>query len=369
MKSLIEQLLPFEIYLRALSWALIVVSLIQRWWNALIKRKKQTSKDKNSLLVWEDDQSNTIQQEDLYEESLKNNHYWETKEQNENLSDYPSNHQSIEEEITHKLLKQVVWESDDYKEIIEKKEDINEDDSSSKNDSDNTVWEQSQSKASPLSPEIYNINTNHESINKQKIAYEIVKHEIDTLKTRNLRVEYEKKLIEATMNFPEENEFHISLGDRYIERWEFKKAQSLFKKLHLLDENDHRNTVTFQYPEYRWRKLVVNIMEVDDIGLKFPKQWFEFLIGLAIPDDTHRHTQLLGDGESGCGIINRLHEKPLPRGRSVFRILHGKKSHFMPMNRKDTSHIKKGALSTAFEKVVFVYEENFHWLSLWLMTF
>ena len=240
MKSLIEQLLPFEIYLRALSWALIVASLIQRWWNALMKRKKQTSKDENSLLVWEDHQSNTIQQEDLYEESLKNNHYWETKEQNENLSDYSSNHQSIEEEITHKLLKQVVWESDDYKEIIEKKEDINEDDSSSKNDSDSTVWEQSQSKASPLSPEIYNINTNHESINKQKIAYEIVKHEIDTLKTRNLRVEYEKKLIEATMNFPEENEFHISLGDRYIERWEFKKAQSLFKKLHLLDENDDR---------------------------------------------------------------------------------------------------------------------------------
>jgi len=50
-----------------------------------------------------------------------------------------------------------------------------------------------------------------------------------------MSMEYEKKLIEATIDFPEDIYFNTLLGDYYIDTKDFKKAQTIYKKLHLQD--------------------------------------------------------------------------------------------------------------------------------------
>lgn len=91
-----------------------------------------------------------------------------------------------------------------------------------------------------VSPEIYNTNTNLEQINKQKTQFEFLRNEIELYKAKWNDVEYEKKLIQATIDFPDDYYFNGALWDRYMEREDYKKAQTLFKKLHLQNENDDK---------------------------------------------------------------------------------------------------------------------------------
>jgi predicted Zn-dependent protease len=128
---------------------------------------------------------------------------------------------------------------------MEREEDVQTEESNvfieekSKSDYPSSTQEQ-ENKTPYITPEIYNVNTNIEVINKQKSQFELLKHEVDNLKTRSLRVEYEKKLIEATIDFPDNVYFNTLLGDHYIENNDFKKAQTIYKKLHLQDEFDDK---------------------------------------------------------------------------------------------------------------------------------
>lgn len=253
MRSLIQSLISFEIYLRAVSWVIIAWWAGKWLWNNLIYKKKRIG-SLHTLFWWEGwsiSNATTLSTESTLwsEQELSEYTWWNT------LQDMLERSKETVD-MTHKLLQHIEAETEESKEIINKieameKEDHSEDTSwdkeeshyidneqKSNNDAYNVVTTETIN--NEPSVEIYNITTNHESINKKKFAYETIKHEIDNLKVRNLRVDYEKKLIEATTHFPDEKEFHAILGDWYIEREEYKKAQSLFKKLHTQDENDDK---------------------------------------------------------------------------------------------------------------------------------
>ena len=91
------------------------------------------------------------------------------------------------------------------------------------------------SEAIMITPEIYNSNSNIETINKQKLQFESLISEIEHLGKRGMSIEYEKKLIEATIDFSDDVYFNTLLWDYYMENNDFKKAQTIYKKLYLQD--------------------------------------------------------------------------------------------------------------------------------------
>ena len=132
-----------------------------------------------------------------------------------------------------------------------------------------------------ITPEIYNTNTNIETINKQKTQFETLKWEIEHLGKRGMSVEYEKKLIEATIDFPEDIYFNTLLGDYYIDTKDFKKAQTIYKKLHLQDALN----------DWALFKLWIINLELGDIQIA------EFLLGKAkdLKPENPKYYQILAE--------------------------------------------------------------------------
>lgn len=132
-----------------------------------------------------------------------------------------------------------------------------------------------------ITPEIYNTNTNIETINKQKTQFETLKWEIEHLGKRGMSVEYEKKLIEATIDFPEDIYFNTLLGDYYIDTKDFKKAQTIYKKLHLQDALN----------DWALFKLGIINLELGDIQIA------EFLLGKAkdLKPENPKYYQVLAE--------------------------------------------------------------------------
>lgn len=132
-----------------------------------------------------------------------------------------------------------------------------------------------------ITPEIYNTNTNIETINKQKTQFETLKWEIEHLGKRGMSMEYEKKLIEATIDFPEDIYFNTLLGDYYIDTKDFKKAQTIYKKLHLQDALN----------DWALFKLWIINLELGDIQIA------EFLLGKAkdLKPENPKYYQILAE--------------------------------------------------------------------------
>lgn len=218
MKEFILSIMRYEIYVWIISWVVVFGRLLITLRNSI-----------GSVL-----------------NRKKNNHQIETNQNHlEQRSDEPLEENSMESlSITEKLLQHIDAEQTEQKEIpnkielMEKEwytaETIHEDDNTNEAD----IMEIKETKSNAT--DIYNIKTNHETINKQRSQFEFLKNEIELLKSRQQRVEYEKKLIQATIDFPDDYYFNSSLWDWYIESEDFRKAQTIFKKLHLQNESDDK---------------------------------------------------------------------------------------------------------------------------------
>ncbi len=244
MKELITQLIPYEIYLWIFTGCIIIGSVfynIFEYFKMLIE--EQHERRKLAALARENEiKTNIKQEEELPEEQIE---------------------VFINNDIEQKLLQHIDAELSPQAQIANKLEE-RERNNSGNDDSESIVSSVIETteviiqttEVQPLAErgettevsqvsttttvEIYNTQTNLETINKQKSRFEVLKHEIENLKTRALRVDYEKKLVEATIHFPEEEYFNTLLGDRYIENRDFKKAQTIYKKLHFSNELDDK---------------------------------------------------------------------------------------------------------------------------------
>ncbi len=221
MKEIILQLAHYEIYIRLLCFLVIVLQIIQSLFASIQNYKKNKKNiQTHGEYTLKDDSSIT-----------------EPEVWNENNLDTLS--------ITEKLLQNIDIESDFLEttpnkiELMEKEQpewvDI-----VTEQEPEVTVGETTSHQENFISPEIYNTNTNHEQINKQRSQFDYLKNEIELLKAKGLMVEYEKKLIEATIDFPDDYYFNNALWDRYMENEDYKKAHTLFKKLHAQNENDDK---------------------------------------------------------------------------------------------------------------------------------
>lgn len=264
MREIVTSLLPYEIYIRLLTWGVIVRSLFDRIIKGTIKKRSVNKGIKTSSTVGNTQENN----------QHTNGSLLEANTQEKEIDDTTGN-----SDITHKLLQHIDIENTTEKEVINKlqamerwedkneeigSEDVlydnvnaipegqNKDHETSSTQTDHTPEEDSTSKQTdpstvylswetPIVPEIYNTNTNIESINKQNLHFETLKQQINNLMTRWLMIEYEKKLVEATIDFPDDPYFNTMLGDLYLENHDFKKAQTIYKKLHLQNEFDDKS--------------------------------------------------------------------------------------------------------------------------------
>lgn len=238
MKEFIMQILSYDIYIWLISGIIIAlgigVSVI--WYlkkiilSYLASRKQAEADSKSENIVIDIEQDHVL----TTDESLD---VWNIAQK---LLQQIEAEVVIEDVVTNKLEEQ---ERERYSEIEHKevsveqtahdhsnKEEINVNESSSK-----PAIQQAQT-----SVEVYNTKTNLEVVNKQKTRFEVLKNEVENLKTRSQRIEYEKKLVEATIDFPDDEYFNTLLWDWYIESGDFKKAQTIYKKLHFLNEFDDK---------------------------------------------------------------------------------------------------------------------------------
>lgn len=225
MKEFILAISPYEIYIWLLCLIIILFQIIKSIIKGIIWYKNKKNKSTDIITIANEieiSNENTVDRNDLD---------WLT--------------------ITEKLLQHIDVENSDIEIIPNKielmeKEGYNEEWTENINNGElqnqevNNNNEGGQKQEIIISPEIYNTNTNHEQINKKKSQFDYLKNEIELLKSKWLMVEYEKKLIEATIDFPDDYYFNNALWDRYMESEDFKKAHTLFKKIYTLHENDDK---------------------------------------------------------------------------------------------------------------------------------
>lgn len=88
---------------------------------------------------------------------------------------------------------------------------------------------------------ISNPSAQIESINKKQSLYQHLLSQIENLKARGILDEFEKKLVQATMEFPEDERMNSMLADFYFDNWDLKKSMSIYKKLYKLNDKDDRS--------------------------------------------------------------------------------------------------------------------------------
>lgn len=205
--------MSYEIYARILLWALLSLHGLM-WLFRFFKKLKNTDKknetQKETIIIETKQPENELDNLSITDKLLQN-----------------IDAEQAQEEIPNKIeLMEKEWYTSEVN--LESIEETQK----------NTTQESIKNEIN--SPEIYNTNTNLEQINKQKTQFEFLRNEIELYKTKGNDVEYEKKLIQATIDFPDDYYFNGALWDRYMEREDYKKAQTLFKKLHLQNENDDK---------------------------------------------------------------------------------------------------------------------------------
>lgn len=205
MREFMITLLPREVILWILSWSILIIYGIKKILSVFLTHT--TSHIQSTI--------HTIDAWTLHTET-QHNEEWDTDKSSLHAVD-----------VTEKLLQHIDIETQDQDKqtwndtLTQSMIEVNKDDNA-------------------YDPGIYKIKTNIEQVNKQSAHYEHLTSQIDNLKAKNLLIEYEKKLIEATMDFPDDILLNSMLWDRYIEQGDFKKAQTLYKKLHIKNEHDDK---------------------------------------------------------------------------------------------------------------------------------
>lgn len=80
-----------------------------------------------------------------------------------------------------------------------------------------------------------------EHINKKQSLYQHLLSQIENFKARWLIDEYEKKLVQAVMEFEDDVKLNYMLADYYLDNNDLKKSMSIYKKLHEINPDDDRS--------------------------------------------------------------------------------------------------------------------------------
>ncbi|MFA7284254.1 MAG: hypothetical protein WC004_00330 [Candidatus Absconditabacterales bacterium] len=245
MREIIAQLVPYEIYIWIVSLCLIIggfaYNVLLRIIQAIKDKQKSIAEARAAAAIQSTKKEQLITQ--VLEEEIV------VYEEIETASD-------TQTDIAHKMLQQIEIELSpeiqitnnlEERERNEQTENIINEQQVEEGSKVDTIKEETKNiveqpkKTNTTTVEIYNTQTNLEAVNKQKSHFEVLKHEIENLKTRGLRVDYEKKLVEATIDFPDEEYFNTLLGDWYMENRDFKKAQTIYKKIHFTNPLDDKS--------------------------------------------------------------------------------------------------------------------------------